>query len=262
MMRRGSPPAGARRRRDGRRFFPRRKVCGFCVEHIKDIDYKDVPRLRRYISTHATIEPRRKTGTCAPHQRALSMAIKRARYVALLPFTGDHSLIEIGPPDRGRGDRSRYGDRRGRPEGREAAPGLESARLAGSAAEAARASAAESAAGNALSEAPVVEEQPQAVPVAAEAIVAETEAIVEAPAAESEAGDAHSEAPVVEEQPQAVPEAIVEAPAAESAAGDAPSEAAADGEQPQAGAETPDSTASETASPSEEAPKEGRDTPS
>ena len=115
MMRRSSPSAGPRgRRRDGRKFHPRKKVCGFCVEGIHIIDYKDVPRLRRYISVFANIEPRRKTGTCAPHQRALGMAIKRARYVALLPYTGDHSLIEIGPPDRGRGDR-RF-DRRGRPD--------------------------------------------------------------------------------------------------------------------------------------------------
>lgn len=75
------------RRREGRRFFTRRKVCTFCVEKVKDINYKDVGRLRRYISDLAKIEPRRKTGTCARHQRDLAQAIKRARHLALLPFT-------------------------------------------------------------------------------------------------------------------------------------------------------------------------------
>lgn len=122
MMRKTNQTSGPRpRRRDGRRFHPRRKVCGFCVERIRDIDYKDVSRLRRYISVFANVEPRRKTGTCAPHQRALSVAIKRARYVALLPYTGDHSLIEIGPPDRGRSDR-RYDRRGGRPDYSQRAP--------------------------------------------------------------------------------------------------------------------------------------------
>jgi small subunit ribosomal protein S18 len=70
---------------------PRRKVCGFCVDKVKDIDYKDVPRLRKYLSERAKIEPRRKTGTCARHQRALSVALKRARHMALLPYIGPHS---------------------------------------------------------------------------------------------------------------------------------------------------------------------------
>jgi small subunit ribosomal protein S18 len=54
------------------------------------VDYKDVNRLRRYLSDRAKIEPRRKTGTCARHQRALSVALKRARYMALLPYTAQH----------------------------------------------------------------------------------------------------------------------------------------------------------------------------
>ncbi len=69
-----------------RRWTPRRKVCGFCAEKITVIDYKDVNRLRRYLSERGKIEPRRKTGTCAGHQRQLATAIKRARHLALLPF--------------------------------------------------------------------------------------------------------------------------------------------------------------------------------
>ena len=71
----------------GGRFGGRRKVCGFCVDKIGEVDYKDTPRLRRYISERGKIEPRRKLGTCARHQRSLTTAIKRARHVALLPFT-------------------------------------------------------------------------------------------------------------------------------------------------------------------------------
>ncbi len=67
----------------------RRKVCTFCVENIKEIDYKDVNRLRRYVSERAKILPRRVTGTCAFHQRQLTVAIKRARHVALMPYTAD-----------------------------------------------------------------------------------------------------------------------------------------------------------------------------
>ena len=66
-----------------------RKVCSFCLEHIDNIDYKETSRLRRYLSDRAKILPRRMTGTCARHQRALTMALKRARHVALLPFTAD-----------------------------------------------------------------------------------------------------------------------------------------------------------------------------
>jgi small subunit ribosomal protein S18 len=84
----GRPPFRGRGRR--RYFPPRRRVCAFCVEKVKHIDYKDVPRLRRYISDRAKIDPRRRTGTCAKHQRILSNAIKRARHLALLPFTGRH----------------------------------------------------------------------------------------------------------------------------------------------------------------------------
>ncbi len=67
----------------------KKKVCTFCVDKIEYIDYKDVARLRRYISDRAKILPRRITGTCAKHQRQLTEAIKRARHVALLPFSTD-----------------------------------------------------------------------------------------------------------------------------------------------------------------------------
>ena len=74
-------------RRGGRK--GRRKVCSFCVDKLETIDYKDVPRLRKFISDRSKILPRRVTGTCAAHQRELTTAIKRARHVALLPYTSD-----------------------------------------------------------------------------------------------------------------------------------------------------------------------------
>jgi small subunit ribosomal protein S18 len=83
----GGGRGGPRRGGGGGRFGGRRKVCGFCVDQIGEVDYKDTPRLRRYISERGKIEPRRKMGTCAKHQRSLTTAIKRARHVALLPFT-------------------------------------------------------------------------------------------------------------------------------------------------------------------------------
>jgi len=88
----GRPPRpGGRPGGGGRpRYAPRRKVCAFCVDKISHIDYKDVGRLRRYLSDRGKIEPRRKTGTCAKHQRRLTIAIKRARHVALMPYTGEH----------------------------------------------------------------------------------------------------------------------------------------------------------------------------
>jgi len=67
----------------------RRKVCAFCADKMETIDYKDVARLRRYMSERGKIVPRRVTGTCAYHQRALTTAIKRARHLALLPYTND-----------------------------------------------------------------------------------------------------------------------------------------------------------------------------
>lgn len=67
----------------------RKKVCAFCVEKVDKIDYKDTAKLRRYTSERAKILPRRVTGTCAYHQRELTTAIKRARQIALMPYTND-----------------------------------------------------------------------------------------------------------------------------------------------------------------------------
>jgi len=73
-------------RRDRRR---KKKVCAFCVDKIDYVDYKETGRLRRYLTERAKILPRRITGNCARHQRQLTVAIKRARQVALLPYTTD-----------------------------------------------------------------------------------------------------------------------------------------------------------------------------
>jgi small subunit ribosomal protein S18 len=90
----GRPPVGGRPRRGGKpRYVPRRKVCAFCVDKVEYIDYKDSGRLRRFVSDRGKIEPRRKTGTCARHQRKLTDALKRARYLALLPYTAEHIRI-------------------------------------------------------------------------------------------------------------------------------------------------------------------------
>lgn len=67
----------------------KKKVCSFCVDHAKEIDYKDVAKLKRYITEKGKILPRRQTGTCAEHQRALTVAIKRAREMALIPYVGE-----------------------------------------------------------------------------------------------------------------------------------------------------------------------------
>jgi len=65
----------------------RKRVCAFCVDKVEAIDYKDVNRLKKYITERGKILPRRITGNCAGHQRQLTTAIKRARHIALLPFT-------------------------------------------------------------------------------------------------------------------------------------------------------------------------------
>jgi small subunit ribosomal protein S18 len=157
-----------RRKPAGRRFFPRRKVCQFCVDKVT-IDYKDVQRIRRFVSEWGKIESRRKTGTCSPHQRHLSTAIKRARYLAWLPYTGGHSQIDLGRPDRGgpRGPRPPFRD--GPP--RDYAPS---------------------------STAPPASDAPSANAPAPETAGPETSAAealaVEAPAAEAEAAPAEAEA--------------------------------------------------------------------
>ncbi len=71
----------------GRR--PRKKVCTFCVDKVESIDYKDVAKLRRFITERGKILPRRISGNCAKHQRQVTVAIKRARNIALLPFTAE-----------------------------------------------------------------------------------------------------------------------------------------------------------------------------
>ena len=73
----------------GQRGHKRRKVCQFCVDKCEHIDYKDLARIRRFMSERSKILPRRTTGTCAHHQRQLTEAIKRARQVALLPYVID-----------------------------------------------------------------------------------------------------------------------------------------------------------------------------
>ena len=78
------------RKWDGARYARRRRVCSFCVDKVGEIDYKDPLKLRRYISESGKIEPRRRSGTCAKHQRALAVAIKRARHLALLPYVPAH----------------------------------------------------------------------------------------------------------------------------------------------------------------------------
>ena len=87
----GGPP-GMRR--------PRRKVCTFCVDKVQRIDYKDVGRIRRYISDRGKIDPRRKSGTCAKHQRMLTTALKRARLMAMLPYTAEHVRGLMSPQAR------------------------------------------------------------------------------------------------------------------------------------------------------------------
>ncbi len=79
------------------RYVPRRKVCIFCKDKVKVIDYKDALKLRPFISDRGKIEPRRKSGTCARHQRLLSTAIKRGRFLALLPYVPAHMRRTSGP---------------------------------------------------------------------------------------------------------------------------------------------------------------------
>ncbi|MBQ8291459.1 MAG: 30S ribosomal protein S18 [Clostridia bacterium] len=69
--------------------MPRKKLCVFCQEKVEAIDYKDVNRLKKFITEGGKILPRRMSGTCAAHQRILATAIKRARITALLPFKGE-----------------------------------------------------------------------------------------------------------------------------------------------------------------------------
>ena len=81
-MRRGRP-----------RYYARRKVCAFCVNHVKYIDYKDVSVLKRYVSDQFKMESRRKSGVCSKHQRGLALAIKRARFLAMMPISRRHRMV-------------------------------------------------------------------------------------------------------------------------------------------------------------------------
>ena len=72
------------------KYTPSRKVCAFCAGKLAVVEYKDVEKLRGFISDRAKILPRRRTGTCAKHQRVLATAIKRARHLALLPYVPAH----------------------------------------------------------------------------------------------------------------------------------------------------------------------------
>jgi small subunit ribosomal protein S18 len=72
----------------GRKYFRRKKVCKFCVEKIEAINYKDIRLLAQFVAESGRIVPRRLTGVCTPHQRRVSLAIKQARNIALLPFSG------------------------------------------------------------------------------------------------------------------------------------------------------------------------------
>jgi len=82
----GGPGGG--RDSGGRKYFRRKKVCKFCVEKIESINYKDYRLLGQFVAESGKIVPRRLTGVCTPHQRRLSVAIKQARNIALLPFAG------------------------------------------------------------------------------------------------------------------------------------------------------------------------------
>src|SRR5437899_11805574 len=96
---RGDDRGGDRPRYGGPR-RPRRKVCAFCVDKVQKIDFKEVGRIRRYISDRGKIDPRRKSGTCAKHQRMLTAALKRARLMAMLPYTADHVRGLMSPQAR------------------------------------------------------------------------------------------------------------------------------------------------------------------
>ena len=80
----------SRKRRRGRRSFVRAKLCRFCADSSLEIDYKDPKTLRIFLTERHKIIPRRISGNCAKHQRKLTLECKRARHVALLPFTSAH----------------------------------------------------------------------------------------------------------------------------------------------------------------------------
>lgn len=73
----------------GKEKFFRKKVCKFCMEKVNEVDYKDVTKLRRFVTEQGKILPSRITGNCAKHQRTVVVALKRARYISLLPYVGE-----------------------------------------------------------------------------------------------------------------------------------------------------------------------------
>lgn len=92
---RSGGPAGARRRRPQQQVRTRR-TCVFCSEGVKQIDYKQTDTLRRFLTERGQIRPRRKTSLCTKHQRRLAVAVKRARFMALLAYTGEHMRLYGG----------------------------------------------------------------------------------------------------------------------------------------------------------------------
>lgn len=94
---RGHQRAESQDSRGMRRGRGRRRPCVMCADKMPFIDYKDFNFLRRFLSDRGRIESRRKSGTCAKHQRALAQAIKRARHLALLPYTAEHVRTGVGP---------------------------------------------------------------------------------------------------------------------------------------------------------------------
>jgi small subunit ribosomal protein S18 len=220
----GTRPTGPARRRPGefgggsRKFTPRRKVCQFCVDKIKEVDYKDLSRLRRFLSERGKIEPRRKTGTCAAHQRSLNVALKRARQLALLPFTAEHIRVtgvlvrEPGAPPF-RGARPRPTEYDGTGEAPAAADGAATDGQTPSGEAAAAASATQSE--------PTAEAATGVAAAQAEAPAAQAEAPaaqVEAPAARVETPAEHAEAPATQaEAPAAQAEASTAQPEVQEA---------------------------------------------
>jgi small subunit ribosomal protein S18 len=89
-MARVKPSKVKTKRWGGARYVPKRKFCSFCSDKVEVIDYKDPSKLCSYISERGKVKPRRRTGNCAKHQRAVAVAIKRARHLALLPYVPDH----------------------------------------------------------------------------------------------------------------------------------------------------------------------------
>lgn len=86
------------KRDEKQRYIPKRRPCPFCRDKIEVIEYKDPVKLSQFISARGKIEPRRRTGSCARHQRTLAVAIKRARHLALLPFAPEHIFKMGGVP--------------------------------------------------------------------------------------------------------------------------------------------------------------------